>query len=190
MSCAGLELGIQQWGWSKEKDAVRMTGIGAVGRAKALIAQVWAGGMSYSLQEHQRAPWKLSWGQKRKQCCQRVFRGVGRSDVFTSVWGLTSLSCYGSVGGGDDFKASRCRLMLRVFTVSWCVRDMLGPPHCTWPVCLRDGEKKHMQGGWFSHHNLLCSFPSLRECLCASTCTNLREVNAVAFTPYSVLSWR
>lgn len=34
-------------------------------------------------------------------------------------------------GRGDDFNASRCRPTLRVFTVSWRVCNMLGPPDRT-----------------------------------------------------------
>jgi len=59
MPCPSFELKIQQWSWSEAEDAVGTTGNSVVGRLKVPIAQVWAGGMSYSLQEHRRAPRKL-----------------------------------------------------------------------------------------------------------------------------------
>lgn len=117
-------------------------------------------------------------GGRKENNAARGVSGGWEGAPCSQVFGDWPHSAAVGVWVGGDIKASRCRLMLRVFTVPWCVGDMLGPPHRTWPSCLRDAEKMHMQGGWFSHHNLLCSFPSLRECLCASTCTNLSEVYA------------
>lgn len=56
MPCASFELEIQQQSWSEAEDTVRTTGSVVVRRPKVPIVQVWAGRMSYSLQEHQRAP--------------------------------------------------------------------------------------------------------------------------------------
>lgn len=74
-----------------------------------------------------------------------------------------------------DSRDSRCRLMLRVFTVAWCVGNMLGPPARIRPALWeRQGEKAHVRGS-FSCCNLLCSFPFLRH-FCLSTCTSLNAV--------------
>ena len=93
---------------------------------------------------------KARLGTERKTALSEGFRGGGKERCFERrvhkgvCIDLTPLPL--TCGWGDDFSASRCRPTLRVFTVPWCVCNMLGPPVRTWPALLeRWWEKAHVR---------------------------------------------
>lgn len=189
MLCSSFELDIQQRSWSEAEDTIGTTGSDVVGKPKVPIAEVLAGGMSYSLQEHQRAPWKLSWGQKGKQwggwegamrwaTCSQGFRYWPNSAAI-EVWVVGTTSMRADVGRSWEFLQSP-----GVCVTRW------DHPIVPDPRCPRDGEKKHMWVGSFSYRNLLCVFPSLR----ARACIYPNKLECVpmlfAFAPRSVPSRR
>lgn len=148
-----------------------MTGSGVDRKPKVYLLYLGWGRVRCSSQGHQRAPQKFGWVQKAKQGCEKGGEGavcVVCSRVLRQWPGSPSTK-------EGDRRDSRCRLMLRVFTVPWCVGNMLGPPARIQPALWeRQGEKAHARGS-FSCYNLLCSFPFLRH-FCLSTCTSLKAV--------------
>lgn len=147
MPCAGLESGIQQrlvWGkrWCQDDWQWCYQNI-----VKVPIAQVWAGGMIYSLQEHQRNHESSARGRKENNAARGAsggWEGAPCSQVFGDWPHSAAMEVW--VGGTTSRQAD----------VGWCWEFLQSPgvwgtcwdhPIVPDPAAWEMERKKHMQEG-------------------------------------------
>lgn len=176
--------------WAKGRN-VRMTGSGVTGKLQSYLWHRFGLGEwiipCRNIREHHES----SAGGRKENNAARGASGGWEGATCSQVFGDWPHSAAMEVWVGGTTS--------RPADVGWCWEFLQSPdvwgtcwdhPIVPDPAAWEMEGKSTGKGGWLSHHNLLCSFPSQRQCLCAPTWTNLSEVYAVVSAPCSVLNWR